>query len=374
MKILYVTTVGGTMKFFTELIKELVAQGNVVDIAANENNGDTPVPSYYKELGCRVIPLHCSRSPLSKGNSVAVHEIRRLVKEGGYDIVHCHTPIASVCTRLACRKANRDNTKVVYTAHGFHFYKGAPKKNWLVFYPIEKICSKWTDYLITINREDYDFAKCHFKHPEVIYVPGVGVETQRYMKNDLGREKIRKELRLEKDDVLIVSVGELNENKNHRVILEALALCNNNRIHYAIAGRGKLADQLNLLGQTLGISLQVHILGYRNDVPALYSAADICAFPSIREGQGIAAIEAMASSLPIITSDNRGMRGILVNQRNAFVCDYNDASMFSKAISILASDPLLRSKMGALNRELSMQFDVKTINKQMKDIYSSIIK
>ena len=152
MKILYVTTIGGTMRFFRSVIKELLDAGHVVDIAANEKT--SPVAPCYREWGCTVHQIDPSRSPLNKGNLMAIKQIKKLVTENHYDIVHCHTPVAAMCTRLACRKARKSGTKVFYTAHGFHFYKGAPRKNWLIFYPIEKFCARWTDLLITINKFD----------------------------------------------------------------------------------------------------------------------------------------------------------------------------------------------------------------------------
>jgi hypothetical protein len=164
MKILYVATIGSTMNFFKQFIAELVEAGHSVDIACNENA--TKVPDFYRELGCCVHSISTSRSPLNRGNLAAVKALRKLVSENCYDIVHCHTPVAAMCARLACRGARKRGTKVFYTAHGFHFYQGAPLKNWFLFYPIEKICSRWTDVLITIIREDYALAQRKMKFKE----------------------------------------------------------------------------------------------------------------------------------------------------------------------------------------------------------------
>ena len=159
MKILYITTIGGTMNFFQSFIQRLVQEGHTVDIACN--NTTSKVAGFYYELGCNVYAIQTSRSPLNKGNIRAIRQIKTLVENNHYDIVHCHTPIAAMCTRIACRRARKQGTKVFYTAHGFHFYKGAPLKNWLVYYPVEKICSYFTDILITINREDYALSLIH---------------------------------------------------------------------------------------------------------------------------------------------------------------------------------------------------------------------
>ena len=374
MKLLYVTTLGGTMKFFTSLITELITDGNEINIATNENNGVTAIPSVYRDMGCKLMPISCTRSPLSYTNILAISEIRDIVTKNNYDIVHCHTPIAAACTRLACIGARKHGTKVLYTAHGFHFYTGAPLKNWLLYYPIEKICSKWTDYIITINQEDYQRASRIFHSPEVLYVPGVGINTKKFSNANTDRGLLRKNLNIHDDDTLIISVGELNKNKNHSVIIQALAKCKNTKIHYSIAGRGELFDYLSNLARALNVEKQVHLLGYCNDVAKLYQAADICAFPSVREGQGIAAIEAMAAGLPLLVSDNRGLRGTLVDGENAIVCKYNDIDAFAKGIIKLANDEELRKKMGINNSKLSKQFDYSVINKQMKEIYSRAAK
>ena len=160
MKILYITTVGGTMNFFNSLIKELINDGYTIDIATNEVA--SKVPDCYKEWGCKIYHISTSRSPFSFGNIKAIKQIKKIAKD--YDLVHCHTPLAGMATRLACRKLRKkQGLKVIYTAHGFHFYKGAPKKNWMIYYPIEKMCSRWTDVLITINKEDYELAKRKMK-------------------------------------------------------------------------------------------------------------------------------------------------------------------------------------------------------------------
>ena len=202
MKILYVTTIGSTMIFFNSLIEELIEKGNVVDIATNESQAQ--VPELYKKLGCKIYHISTNRSPFSFGNFKAIAQIKKIVEENKYDIVHCHTPLAGMATRFACKKLRKkQGVKVIYTAHGFHFYKGAPKKNWLIYYPIEKICSKWTDALITINKEDYLFAKKKMKTKKIEYVPGVGVDTEKIALVKVDREKKRKELNLSDSAFLI---------------------------------------------------------------------------------------------------------------------------------------------------------------------------
>lgn len=303
MKILYVTTIGGAMGFFRAFIKELIDMGHTVDIACGQAD---KIQQCYLEWGCKVYPLSCSRSPLDKGNLTAVKEIKKLVQTQHYDIVHCHTPIASACTRLACRKARKQGTKVFYTAHGFHFYQGAPKKNWLIFYPIEKLCARWTDALITINGQDYQRAQKKLRAKKVCYMPGVGIDAEYFANIQVDCAEKRKELGIPEDARLLLSVGELNENKNHQVVLRAMAQLNDPNVHYMIAGNGGLQERLLQMAKELGLEKQFHLLGFRRDVAELYKTADVYVHCSYREGLPVSVMEARAAGIPIICSNIRG--------------------------------------------------------------------
>ena len=332
MRILYVTTISLTMNsFFKPHIEMLVKEGNHVDIACNYK--DLALADLYKELGCNFYQIDFSRSPLSKNNIKAFGQLKKVIKNGGYDIVHCHTPNAAVVTRLVCSKFRKKNgLKVFYTAHGFHFYKGAPKLNWMVYYPIEKFCSKFTDKLITINKEDYELAKNKFKAKEVHYVPGVGVDLSKFENVHVDKNSKRREIGVPEDAFLLLSVGELNENKNHQIIIKALAKLNNPNIHYAIAGVGDKREYLLALADELGVSEQLHLLGYRKDIPELNHSADVFCFPSIREGLPLAPIEAMACGLPVIAARNRGTIELVVPDENGFLCECQDATAFASSI------------------------------------------
>ena len=373
MKILYVTTIGGTMDFFVSFIKQLLKEGNTVDIATNENN--SKVPECYKEWGCTVYQIDTSRSPLNMGNIKAITQIKELVAKEKYDIVHCHTPVAAMCTRLACRRARKNGTRVFYTAHGFHFYKGAPLKNWMLYYPVEKICAHFTDVLITINQEDYALAQKKMKAKSIQYVPGVGIDTEKFTNCTLSSDEknsLRKEMGVPFDAKLLVSVGELNENKNHQVVLKAISMLNDSNIHYAVAGRGNKSDDLTELAKKLGISDQFHLLGYRNDIAKIYKSADICCFPSIREGLGLAAIEGMAAGLPLIAADNRGTRDFCQNGVNGFMCDPFSPQGFADAISKLLNDNCLCARMGNQNTNDVKKFDINIVNNHMLEIYNEL--
>lgn len=304
------------MNFFKNLIKELIDEDNIVDLAANNNI--KPFPDFYNDLSCKKYSLSCERTPFSLGTINAYKEIKNLIEENDYDIVHCHTPIAALCTRLACRKQRKKGLRVIYTAHGFHFYKGAPLLNWLIYYPIEKICSYFTDVLITINKEDYELAKKKMKAKHVEYVPGVGIDVDKFKNTVVDKAEKRKELGIPEDAFLLVSVGELNKNKNHEVVIRALAEINNPDIHYAIAGVGPLHDYLLYLAKELNLEDRVHLLGYRTDVAEIYKCANLYILPSIREGLNVSIMEGIASGLPVLCGNIRGNIDLVLNENLLF--------------------------------------------------------
>lgn len=368
MRILYVTTISLTMNsFFKPHIEMLVQEGHQVDIACNYK--DLALDVLYNKLGCVFYQVNFSRSPLSSNNLKAYKQLKKVIENGGYDIVHCHTPNAAVITRLVCRKFRKNGLKVFYTAHGFHFYKGAPKLNWLVFYPIERFCSRFTDKLITINQEDYTLARNRFHAKEVHYVPGVGIDLSRFDNVQVDRNAKRREIGVPEDAFLLLSVGELNENKNHQIIIKALTKLNNPNVHYAIAGVGDKKEYLLELARELGVSEQLHLLGYRKDIPELNHSADVFCFPSLREGLGLAAIEAMACALPLITSNVHGINDYSVDGVTGYKCSPMDTDGFMKCIRKMVADDSLRVKMAQENILRAKKYEISPINRSMRDIY-----
>lgn len=349
----------------------LQGEGHTVELACNL---DKPLPGEIVSLACSQHHIPFSRSPFCKDNLAAYRALKKLLSENRYDIVHTHTPNASALVRLACRKLRRAGTKVFYTAHGFHFYTGAPLKNWLLYYPIEWLCSWITDDLITINQEDYERAKRHLHAKKTHYVSGVGVDIDKFSKPIVSREEKRAALKIPLNAIVITSVGELNANKNHIVVIRALSIINDKNVRYLIAGEGRQRTFLQNEINNRGLQDQVILLGHRSDIADLYHASDICAFPSIREGQGIAAIEGMAAGLPLLISDHRGTRGFIHNGENGIVSKYNDVSAFAEGIAFLAQNEKIRADMGNRNRTLSKQFHIDIITSKMKEIYEDARK
>lgn len=359
MKILYVTTISGTLNaFLVPHIKLLLDLGHKVDIACNVTN---PINNDLIERGCRVFNLNFQRKPLRKQNYVAYKELQQIIEKEQYHVIHTHTPVASAITRSVCKNIPR--IKVFYTAHGLHFYKGAPLKNWLIYYPLEKWLSKYTDTLITINHEDYELAHKKMKAKKIVYVPGVGFDLGKFGNPIVDRVSKREELGIPNDRILLLSVGELNKNKNHETIIRAIAGMD---VYYIIAGRGDKKEYLEEVAAEVGMTDRVKLLGYRTDVNELYAVADLFVFPSFREGLPVSLMEAMASGLPCAVSKIRGNTDLL--DQNGGVL-FNPASIEECKSAIEQLLNINRTTMGEYNREKIKDFDIKIVVEQVKDIY-----
>ena len=369
MRYLYVTTTSGTINaFLVPHIKMLIKQGNLVDIACSITS---PISNELIEMGCRENKINCSRNILSLGNYQAYNQLKKLIQDGKYDVVHTHTPVASAITRLVCK--NIKGTKVFYTAHGFHFHKGAPLKNWLIYYPLEKWLAKYTDTLITINKEDYEIAKNKFKAKRVEHIPGVGLDINKFRNVVVDKVGKRQELGLPEDAFVILSVGELNKNKNHEVVIRAIAKLNNPNIHYVICGKGALEPYLKKLSTELGIGGKVHLLGYRQDIAEICKTSDIFTFPSLREGLPVSLMEAMACGLPVICSNVRGNRDLVQSQINGYLLDPNDVEDFGKAIDKLISKYQLQNNFAKNNLKKIKHYSLQKILLDMDKIYKNSI-
>ena len=364
-KVLFAATVVKThiMEFHIPFLRMFQQAGWETAVAARndyEDPGDCVIPCcdrYYD------IPFE--RSPLKPGNLRAYRDLKRVIDEGEYDLIHCHTPVGALLTRLAARKARKKRTKVIYTAHGFHFYRGAPMLNWLVYFPAEWLCGFFTDVLITINREDYAFAQKHIHAGNVCYVPGVGVDLTQFHSS---REAAREKLGIGKDEFVLLSVGEMTVNKNHRLALQALALLRRKPIRYVLVGRGEQMEALKAQARELGISDRVIFTGYRNDVAELYPAADAFFFPSIREGLSVALMEAMASGLPAIVGQIRGNTDLIDDGVEGLYMPLTPEGA-AEAIQKLYDDPELRSRLGEAAREKVRRFSAPEVQRKMREIY-----
>lgn len=323
-----------------------------------------------QKYGIKIHQIDFVRTPYHPGNLKAYNQLKQILKEENYDFIHCNTPVGGVLGRLVGKKYNIK--KIIYQAHGFHFYKGAPKINWLIYYPVEKLLARYTDALITINKEDYEFAKSKLKlrnNGKVYYVPGVGIDVLQN-KIDLSlREVKREELCIPMDAFVLISVGELNTNKNNKVIVSAMAKNNDDNVHYVVCGIGPAEKDLREQVDAAGLQNNVHFVGYRNDIKEMYQMADCFVMPSFREGLSRSIMEAMASGLPCIVSKIRGNVDLIEKDKNGFLCETTNASEYAEKITILANNAELCKKMSSNNLLKIKKFSKKTIIRETYQIY-----
>lgn len=379
-KVLMLASVASMIdQFNMSNIDILLKIGYDVDVACNFGYGSTcsdekivELKAKLKEKGIRCFQIDFTRSVMNLfQDGKAYKQVRKLVENNKYDLIHCHSPIGGVIGRIV---AHETNTKVIYTAHGFHFYEGGPKKNWFIYYPIEKALSKWTDVLITINKEDYNRAKKKFFAKETRYIPGVGVDVEKFemgLKNKQQNKKMKRaELGVSDNDFVLLSVGELQDRKNQRVVIEALHMLNNPNIYYWAVGKGELFPEYLEMIKKYGLEKNVFLLGFRTDIMELCNAADCFVHPSVREGLGIAPLEAMAGGLPLISSYVNGIKDYTENEvSGCCIIDPLSVTEMKKAIEKMYQDVEFRNRCGINNLETVKKFDIKNTNNIMQDIY-----
>lgn len=366
-KILIVSTVSRQFYLFEQgNIKVLKSLGYEVHGAANFEDSNVRLDKL------EIVRHHfdIQRSPFSFKNIKAYKQLKKIMSTEKFDAVHCHSPMGGFLARLAAKSIGIKT--VIYTAHGFHFFKGAPLINWMVYYQVERWLAKYTDILITINKEDYQRAEKSFKAGRVEYIPGVGIDTKKISEVIINKSEKRREVGISDNDFVILSVGELNKNKNHETVIRALGKLNNSKIHYLICGQGLLETYLKSLVTKLGLENQVHLLGFRKDVIEICKASDIFIFPSKREGLGLSALEAMACGLPIITSNIHGIVDYSVDEVTGYSLNPKDAEGFAKAIVNLTKDERLRARMGRYNLEAVKIYDWKNVEVLIEEIYKGL--
>lgn len=356
-------------QFNRDNISLLQEMGYKVDVACNFKNGSTFSEESAKQLkkelieqGVRCFHVDFSRSPVQIGKHVQCYRtVKRLMIENQYLFCHCHSPIGGAIARIA---GHATKTKIIYTAHGFHFYKGASVLNWAIYYPIELLLSYWTNCLITINKEDYYRAKYKFHAKKTVYIPGVGIDSKRFQNLGISREQKRQELGLSKEDIFILSVGELNKNKNHEVVVRALAGLKGQNIVYMIAGEGNQKEHLKTLAEENGVSLR--LLGFREDICSLLEAADVFAFPSKREGLSVSVMEAMFMKKPVIASKIRGNTDLIKDGENGLLVHPNTVEAWEQGMHKMINT-IGTYHLGEKKRLKSLE--KKNINEKMMQIY-----
>lgn len=366
------------VQFVRNDISLLQNMGYEVHCAVNYRE-DHVIDNAYEtleKLGVIIHQIDCARSPLHIfQNMKALRQLVKLIKQEKYAGLHCHTPIGGVLGRIGGKLGGV--RKIFYTGHGFHFYKGSSIQSWLLYFPVEWICSFMTDVIITINHEDYNFAMRHMHAKDVACIPGVGVDLNRFSPAEERKSEIRQSIRtmlgVPQDAVMLLSVGEVNDNKNHRVVMEALKQLDCKDIFYVICGRGPLEESHKSYCKECGLADRVIFAGFQNKIEDFYRAADIMIFPSKREGLGLAAVEAMACGTPVIASDTRGSREYCINGINSLLCFKNESPEYADAIDLLLNDHLLYSRLSGEGIKISEKFSVTASVKTRSEIYKNNI-
>lgn len=398
-KVLIVASVASMIdQFNMSNIRLLLKLGYEVHAACNFKEGNTCDDNQIQKLQQTLDQLHvvwhpwdCPRSiqPLWKC-ARAYRQLSQLLQEHQFAWIHCHSPIGGALARIA---AHRNRIRVVYTAHGFHFYEGAPLKNWLLYYPMEKLLSYWTDVLITVNREDYRFAKGNLRAGKVYWIPGVGVDTRQFQKPeasghpdisdtewnlpgsrkmDLEHRRFCETYRIPEQAVVLLSVGELNKGKNHRRIITALSRIPQTNVCYLICGQGKQYHRLQKYAKAAGVRDRIRMPGYQEHLSWIYQHADIFVFPSKREGMPVALMEAMAAGLPCVVSDVRGNRELIEDHLGGRVFSLREKEQPERYIRELLEDKARRAAYGAYNRKKIAAYDIRVVERRMKNIYKEM--
>ena len=370
MKILLVANVAKehVNKFHIPTINYLQSKGWQVDVACSV---DANVPA-----GNHVYNMSWKRSPFTLKTFKGINELRKLIAQNDYDIIYCHTPVGGLVARLAARSARKKGTKVVYCAHGLHFFNGAPFVNWLVFYPIEKWLAKMTDMFITINPEDYERVKKNFNPKmDVKLIHGIGVNFDRL--DIVNRDEIRKEYRMKldipQDAEVLIYVAEILKNKNQQMLIHALKELHDKgrRMYLLLPGPNHSNGEFHKLSVELGLGNYVKFLGWRSDIGQLMSASDMCVASSIREGFGINLVEAQYCHLPVVAVTNRGHRAIIKDGENGFLVPMNDSKMMAQRVLQVLDDRSLYNRLANVNVE---QYKCESIAKTIYDYLQDLMQ
>ena len=365
-KILFVANVAKEhiLKFHIPTIKKFKAEGWIVDVACS---GNEEIPYCDKQY-------HASwkRSPFTIKTLKGIRELKEIIDEQNYDVVYCHTPVGGLIGRVAARKARKEGTKVIYFAHGLHFFKGSPLINWLIYYPIEKWLAHITDTIFLINKEDFDNVQKFFpsKIKSKIF-PGIGVDFSRlegqFTEND--KQKYRQQLNIPKDATVLIYVAELIKNKNQGMLIKALKKVReeNPNTYLLLVGPDHYNGKYQKLAEKEKVSAYVRFTGWKNDIGNLLKSSDICVASSIREGFGLNLVEAMYCGLPVVATRNRGHSSIINDGENGFLVEIGDFEKMAERINALINDEVDKDKFSNLSLEA---YDVKRVSDTLFDVIS----
>ncbi len=377
-KILILATVPSMIVAFnTRNIRILQEIGCSVHVACNFKDRSawtdqqiSEMTDKLKKMNVTMHQIDMPRKPWHPFQLIKAYgQVKRLERENTFYMMHNQSCVSGIIGRIALHKKI---PIIMHTEHGFYYFKGGPLINW-VFYPFDKLCSKWTDVLITINKDDFLFSKNYMKAKQCVYIPGVGIDTSYYRNTVIDRKEMRALHGIPENAFVISSVGELNENKNHAIIIKAMAKLKIEDIYYVINGAGVERNHLEMLVNEMKLKDNVIFTGNIENVNEYLKMADIFAFPSKREGLGLAALEAMASGLPLVTSNRNGINDYAENGKTGFMCEPDNEEAFADAIKRLYKDKELRKSIGEYNYKEVKKFDSEATDVIMREIYKRLL-
>jgi glycosyltransferase involved in cell wall biosynthesis len=372
-KILFIATIENhILNIHMPFINYFQERGYEVHVATKL--GDRRVE--LEQYGVICHHINFSRSPYSLSTIIALEQLLKIMRAENFALVHVHTPVGAFLGRLAARLTK--TSPVLYTAHGFHFYQGAHFINWLIYYSMERLVARWTDGIVTMNEEDFQLAKNFSlrRVNSVYYAHGVGLPIDEYRISDNGnmRKRLREQMGYKDEDTLILTIAELNKNKNQIQLIKALheILKHKNNVYLLLVGTGKLESKLKNLVDKFQISKNVVFLGYRKDIPELLYISDVFALTSLREGLPRSIMEAMAVGKPVIATSIRGNKDLVRDNVNGYLVPINDVSETSSAILRLVNHRELAFEMGKKGREMIAPYAIENVLKEMASIYNKI--
>jgi len=357
-------------KFGQYDIKTLLNMGYEVEFAANFNLEIDKV----NDKSIKIHQVDFQRSPFSLKNIKAYRQLKKIINSNQYDLIHCQSPVGGVLARLAAKKTRKKNkTKVIYTAHGFHFYKGSSFVPWIIFYPIEWLLAKNADTIVTINKEDYNLAKNKFSKRcnNIVYIPGIGIELEKFniRMNRSEQEEYKKSLGLDKEDFVFTCIGRLDRNKNQIFLIQIMErlVKKNEHFHLLLVGADDLNGEYQEYARKKNLTTNIHFLGNRDDVPQILNITDIVVSSSKREGLPVNIIEAFASANPVVALKCRGMEDLIENGENGYIV--NNLNEFIKKIGEIINDNKLKNRISTKNRKKAADFSYEVVNEYVKKIF-----
>lgn len=376
IKILFISNIAAKKIGSFAMASIKAAQGSNFEFHIASNFNAESIEQRTKdeiEYKIQIHHIDFERNPLNFKNIKAFKQLVELIKKEKFDIIHCNTPTGGLYGRLAAKICGVE--KVIYQAHGFHFYKGAPLKNWLIYYPIERILAHITDKILTINQEDFELSKKFKlrKKGTVHYIHGVGIDTKEYKNLEVDKLKFRKSLGLDEENIISISMGDLILRKNYRTSIEAISRLRNKNVHYLICGKGPEEKRLKKLCQKLKIEDQVHFLGFRSDIKELLAISDIFLFTTNQEGMPRSMMEAMASGLTCIASKIRGNTDLIDEGKGGFLISPDDFVEFAKKIDYICENKNIKYEMGKYNLEKIKEFDINNIENELEKVYMEVL-